>query len=197
MTRTTRQGIVIVGLAGVIGLVNSTQPAAAQTLKVKVRVENQANIPNDLLADAESTVTGIYADAGIETTFVNGEADFMIKLLSRYTEGIIRRGPDTVGFAPSTDSDRGHVAYVFQTRVDRIAEGYSAPRPIVLGAAIAHEMGHLLLPDNAHSKTGIMQGTWNQVDFRRAVHGQLVFTPEQVAQIRCRLINAQRQITSQ
>lgn len=29
--------------------------------------------------------------------------------------------------------------------------------PMVLGRIVAHEVGHLLLPDGSHSKTGIMR----------------------------------------
>ena len=188
MTRIGR--LVTSGLAGVVVLLGSAAPLGGQTLKLSLHIQNQADIQNDVLADAEEIVTRIFAAVGVEATFVDGEADVTIKLLSRHTENGLRRDVDTVGFAPSSESERGHVAYVFQSRVDRIAEGYSAVRAVVLGAAIAHEVGHLLLPLNAHSKTGIMQPTWSQLDFRRALHGQLLFTSEQAAQIRRRLINA-------
>ena len=40
---------------------------------------------------------------------------------------------------------------------------------------------------NAHSSTGIMREEWNQADFRQALHGNLLFTEEQAAQMRARL----------
>jgi hypothetical protein len=67
-----------------------------------------------------------------------------------------------------------------------VAEGYRADKGVVLAAAIAHEIGHLLL-FYAHSKTGIMRADWNQSDFRQAAHGQLLFTAEQGTQIRNRM----------
>jgi hypothetical protein len=78
------------------------------------------------------------------------------------------------------------VACVLQSRVDAIADGYSAPRPIALAAAIAHELGHLLM-FNAHSKTGIMRPTWNQPDFQAAIHGKLLFASQQAAAMRATL----------
>ena len=56
----------------------------------------------------------------------------------------------------------------------------------VLGAAMAHEMGHLLMLD-AHSTTGIMRREWNQEDFRQAGHDNLSFTQAQAAEMSARL----------
>ena len=53
---------------------------------------------------------------------------------------------------------------------------------VVLGWVIAHEIGHLLLPANSHSKFGIMQAS---VDFRMA--GLHVFTDRQADAIRAAL----------
>jgi hypothetical protein len=179
--------ILMAGLMGTLALAGAVQSVEAQTLKVALRVQNQAKIPNDVLAGAESAVTAIYANAGVELTFVDGPADVMVVLLSRHAESNMHHIPDAVGFAPCTKSERGHVAYVLQPRVDEIAEGYRVEKSVVLAAAIAHEVGHLLLPFNAHSKAGIMRADWNQADFRSAVHGRLLFTAEQAAQIHTRI----------
>jgi hypothetical protein len=131
-------------------------------------------------------VTAIYAKAGIDATFVDGSANLTIVLLSRQTADKMNQGVDAVGFAPGSETARGRIAYVLQPRVEKIAEGYSIARGIVLAAAMAHEVGHLLM-FNAHSSTGIMRPAWNQADFRQAVHGNLLFTPEQATQMHARL----------
>jgi hypothetical protein len=51
--------------------------------------------------------------------------------------------------------------------------------PIILGCAIAHELGHLLLGTNSHSDAGIMQPRWESNQFRQLMFGNLVFTTEQ------------------
>jgi hypothetical protein len=51
--------------------------------------------------------------------------------------------------------------------------------PIILGCAIAHELGHLLLGGNSHSGSGIMQPRWESNQFRQLMIGSLVFTTEQ------------------
>jgi hypothetical protein len=73
-------------------------------------------------------------------------------------------------------------------RVNAVSAGYHAATDVVLGAAIAHEIGHLLLPHDSHSKSGIMRAEWNQSDFRNAKSGGLLFTADQAAQIRGRLV---------
>jgi hypothetical protein len=56
--------------------------------------------------------------------------------------------------------------------------------PIILGCAIAHELGHLLLGTNSHSDAGIMQPRWESNQFRQLMIGNLVFTTEQSKLIR-------------
>ena len=37
----------------------------------------------------------------------------------------------------------------------------------LLGRAIAHEIGHLLLDTNQHASTGLMRATWSRSELRR------------------------------
>jgi hypothetical protein len=164
-------------------------PVAAQeprSARMTVRVRNDANVPADLVDAATSTARTIFEAAGIDATFIEGPADFTVVLLSNERADKMHQIADAVGFAPGSDTARGRIAYVLQPRVNAIADGYSTLRSIVLAAAIAHEIGHLLM-FNAHSSTGIMRPSWNQADFRQAVHGKLLFTPEQAAKMRQRL----------
>jgi hypothetical protein len=56
----------------------------------------------------------------------------------------------------------------------------------ILGNAIAHEIGHLLLNNQSHSASGIMRGDWNLWDLRNASYGYLLFTPQQAKAIQTR-----------
>ena len=49
----------------------------------------------------------------------------------------------------------------------------------LLGCAMAHEIGHLLLRSNAHSSEGVMRADFRPADLKRAAQRQLKFTPEQ------------------
>jgi hypothetical protein len=184
----TTAGSVVVAM-GLIAALASAQAAAAQPVRMTVKVRNDAGLPTDLLDAAKTAAADIYGKAGIALRFVDGQQDFLVVLLSRHTSDHMDQISDAVGFAPGSEAARGRIAYVLQPRVDAIADGYAAPRPIVLAAAISHEIGHLLM-FNAHSATGIMRPAWNQSDFRSAVRGTLLFTPEQGAAMRARLAGA-------
>jgi hypothetical protein len=49
----------------------------------------------------------------------------------------------------------------------------------VLGHVMAHELGHLLLGSNAHSRQGIMCPNWHAGELRLASMGGLLFSEEQ------------------
>jgi hypothetical protein len=83
-----------------------------------------------------------------------------------------------MGYTPGGGEERGRLAFVLVNLVNKIADGYSTARSIVLGAAIAHELGHLLI-SKQHTKTGIMKSYLNQSDFRKVGRGELSFTAEQ------------------
>ena len=49
---------------------------------------------------------------------------------------------------------------------------------------MAHELGHLLLGTNSHSKRGVMQSLWSGNQLRKANLKALYFSPRQAARIR-------------
>jgi hypothetical protein len=63
----------------------------------------------------------------------------------------------------------------------------------ILGHVIAHEMGHLLLPPNSHSQSGVMNADWDSEQLLRMVKGLLQFTPEQGELIRSHVSTAHPQ----
>jgi hypothetical protein len=166
-------------------VVAAAQTEAVQRARITMRVRNDAELPGGLLADAQTAVSIIYAQAGINASFVDAHADFTIVLLSRHAADNMQI-PDAVGFAPGSETAGGRIAYVLQPRVDKIAEGYSIPRAIVLAVVIAHEVGHMLIV-NAHSSTGIMRSAWNKADFQQAAVRNLSFTRQQAEEMRARL----------
>ena len=67
------------------------------------------------------------------------------------------------------DGTRWSLAYVFGDRVKTFADSYHLSVAAVLGCALAHEIGHLLLPVNAHHGGGIMRASWQPDLFRLAL----------------------------
>ena len=75
----------------------------------------------------------------------------------------------TMGFALVSPGggDPAVLATVFADRVLDVARAAGAdPRPL-LGLAIGHELGHLLLSTNAHAAIGLMRAHWSQAELRR------------------------------
>ena len=73
---------------------------------------------------------------------------------------------------------------MFYHRVQEIAEAGLASQPQILGHALAHEIGHLLLGSNSHSPTGLMRAHWGQSDLKKASLELLRFSRDEVGRIR-------------
>jgi len=76
---------------------------------------------------------------------------------------------------------------IFYDRIEQIEMqevSGSASLAQILGYAIAHEIGHVLLGSTQHSVNGIMRGPWTQIEFERMAKGWLGFTTQQSAVMR-------------
>ena len=93
----------------------------------------------------------------------------------------------------SSPTTRAHVAYVFYHRVKNLTGANGVHVAPVLGAAMAHEIGHLLLPPNPHSQTGLMRADWTKADLQLVQRSLLVFTAEQGECIRSRMAGSPQQ----
>jgi len=94
------------------------------------------------------------------------------------------------GFAPRTENQAGRWIYIFYHRVEELVQQrrLQEHKARILGLAMAHELGHLLLPFHSHSRTGIMRAKWNRQDFQLAALGNLDFTPKQAELIRSEVL---------
>ncbi len=208
MTRTPRH--VTIGFIVTLGLAGLGRTASAdqiEPLTIALWVRDTAQVPDDVFTRAQAEVTQIYRQAGVETVWlapssplalankdVDREPWFTIAILSydqakRLNPALIR---DAVGVAVSNPNSRGHVAYVFYHRVENLTGGNGLNLGQVLGIAMAHEIGHLLLPDKAHSQTGLMRAKWAKADLQLAQRGQLFFTAKQGELIRSRMAGSRQ-----
>jgi hypothetical protein len=62
----------------------------------------------------------------------------------------------------NTQAGAGTLATMFVDRVEWLASQAGADAATVLGFAIAHEIGHLLLGTNAHAASGLMRAVWSR-----------------------------------
>src|SRR6516165_4992254 len=120
---------------------------------------------------------------------------FFLQLLVFYEPIILRasRGlkASTVGISFSAEDGKGCYADLFYEPIQQLQEETHASPPVVLGHAMAHELGHLLLGTNSHSPSGLMRAHWTGEDLTNASKGNLRFSQEQCLRIRSRLTKSE------
>ncbi len=140
---------------------------------------------------ARELVEGIYGAAGVTVIWgvpSTGDVDRRLTVTFITTKTAPRGiSPEAMGVAPSPgDGTRGTQAYVFMDRVEDFAAEHQLALASVLACAIAHEIGHLLLPPNAHAANGVMRGGWHPSLFPPKAPGLPGFPPDQGRLLRLR-----------
>ena len=82
------------------------------------------------------------------------------------------------------------LATIYFDRVDRVAKAAGMEAATLLGYAVAHEIGHLLLASSAHSTRGLMRPIWRDEELRNRRAVDWKFTKQDIAAIRNRLTSA-------
>jgi hypothetical protein len=82
----------------------------------------------------------------------------------------------------------GTLATVYADRVTKLAELSGADPGQLLGRAIAHEIGHLLLGTTRHADRGLMRGVWTSVELHRDRAWDWSLSREDVARMRRGLV---------
>jgi hypothetical protein len=78
----------------------------------------------------------------------------------------------------------GSLATVFLNRVAWLAEEGRADVSMLLGRAIAHEIGHLLLGSSAHTRSGVMRAIWSRESVREGRGGDWRFMTSDAKKMR-------------
>jgi hypothetical protein len=87
----------------------------------------------------------------------------------------------------NTRTGTGVLATIYIDRVDWMAEHTGIDRRALLGRAIAHELGHLLMATSAHASHGLMRPVWSQSEIRRRHTNDWMFRPKEIAAIKARM----------
>jgi hypothetical protein len=171
-------------------------PQLAQHQQVAVVVHNRARVSDTIMLEARSIVQSVYAQAGVQLEWFSATPTSHMSFVGQrvhiiiLTEDVaakVRYSADAVGFTPGRTGHHGNLAYILEHRVRLIAQGYRILPGVVLGAAMAHEIGHMLL-QGGHTATGLMRAEFNQADLRRIMSGQLRLSLAEAANLRSRLM---------
>jgi hypothetical protein len=124
----------------------------------------------------------------VDPTECRGDDAFELVLkVERRPEKRFENG-DALVFA-SVTPDGSTYATVFHDGVLAVIKrGGPCSESMLLGHAIAHELGHLLLDTPAHSRYGLMTGRWGPAELDRAASGSLLFSSAEAATMRVEVL---------
>jgi len=109
---------------------------------------------------------------------------------------IVRSGGGADGSRPvrplgdamiNSQTGAGVLATVYLDRVNWMAQQTGVDARALLGRAIAHELGHLLMATGAHGSNGLMRPVWSESEIRRRKADDWTFRPREIAAIRARM----------
>jgi hypothetical protein len=176
---------------------------------ITLHIDDYAGVGRNVLMEAEREATRIFRNAGVECRWENdwpeatatlAKARFSqlsgihVKILPSVMTDRLGLPGGVMGLAPGSGPGR-RLIYVLYDRVEALAgrqmlrwgrgeTAIPASTAQILGDAIAHEIGHVLLSISTHSKSGIMRGDWDIRVLEDARSGYLLFTPEQAEVLR-------------
>jgi hypothetical protein len=167
--------------------------------KITVLVNNSAGVSRTVLRKAEFDAGQIFHAAGVEIEWEDCQsgavvdvcqqvpgANQLVLVLHIVPTG--RTSTDSVfGVAFLGEGGIGRYCNVFFDRVEETERESGTGAAHLLGAVVAHELGHLLLGSHAHAHAGIMTPTWQEQSLRAIEMGTFFFTREQSAFMRARL----------
>lgn len=187
-------------------LVTTSWAAAAETLdpiSPQLIVRSYAGVGEDV-REAQKLATAILRGTGIAVKWLEcalpetvdtrdacGRALAWNQVILRFeisgsAEG--HRG-ECLGFALVNVGERsGVVATVFADRVAATARRTDVSHVDLLGRAIAHEIGHLLLGTNQHGPRGLMRKAWSRGDLQRNAAMDWRFVDSEGAAMRAGLL---------
>ena len=179
----------------------NAEPAAHPT--VTVRTYNYALVPDDSLAHARASTRAIFERTGIEVRWLDCRvpqstagagcteplqqgSDLILRLMEPSGDALTN-APRVVALGESM-LDRERRSGVLMTLdlrfVRTIAAQAEADLPVLLGRAIAHEIGHLLLGSGEHPREGLMRARWSQEELRGFRPSNWGFSSAEAAQMR-------------
>jgi len=169
---------------------------AASELRVVVNVYNGVNLSSSELSRAEGETERIFLYAGIQLTWrtgllaadlndnatsERGNGALQLRLWPRAVAGKRPSSFETLGFCLSLENGD---AVVLADAIQNRAVFGSTHFADLLGLAMAHELGHLLLRSAAHSVAGIMRARWTEKGLRDDDRGYLRFTASEAESMR-------------
>ena len=170
---------------------------AALALSLVVRIYDAYGVPEERLQAARGEVERTLKDADVEVTWAECPCSARVggaELVLRITAAPAASEQTSLGFS-YVDIDRkaGTVATVFADRVAALARAGGADEGALLGRAMAHEVGHLLLGTRDHGRDGLMRGQWTTIELARNRPWEWTLSRKEGAKMRQAIVRRTRE----
>ena len=171
--------------------------------EVRINVYNDAQLPDHLLTEALQEASRIFQKIRVETIWAEctssptsskrasecqpswGPAHLSLRIVPWSS----KLGDAIFGISFLSPEGEGTYCDVFYDSVKKLHQDWHVNIARILGHTMAHEIGHLLLGTNAHSRIGIMRPNWRGQELREIGMGTLLFTPEEARSMQNKLIS--------
>jgi hypothetical protein len=198
--------VVIMSLSTIAQARPKHTPAIAQEhhvtdSRLSVRVYDTEMMPAADQAAALRAAAGVLAAAGIDVTWVACAdpaavsscgmplrgAELSVRFV-RLPAAVSAHGQLQLGYSlVDTQAREGRLATIFVDRVQWLAAETRADNGTLLGFAVAHEIGHLLLGTNTHATNGLMRAIWSRTEIERADARDWLFSTIDASRMRASL----------
>jgi hypothetical protein len=165
---TTAKAAAVVVAAMVASAMGTGQAVAASPdmPTVVLHVAALIEVPADQLADAQKTASQTYAHIGVRLVWTGGFAR------TAAADGALHLDVILIGAAAADRMNANRTAfgqairaaqraYIYLGRIVDHARHTSVDPAWVLALVLAHEVGHMLLPEYSHAPSGLMRATWD------------------------------------
>lgn len=105
-----------------------------------------------------------------------GPLDIVLRLESASPEAAAEPRPLGMALVSEHAGEVPVFSTVYADRVEALARNAGVDHRSILGRAIAHEIGHLLLNTTRHAARGLMRPAWSAAEIQRNVASDWVFT---------------------
>ena len=165
-------------------LTTSSESPAAERLVV--RTYNNAGVTAAEMTRARGVASVILEGARLQAVWRDcasacddapGPRELIVRIVAA-PQGIVA---DSLGCALVDLQDgAGTLATIYSDRINVVASRTGVDAGTLLGRAVAHEIGHLLLGTARHSASGLMRALWSDRELQRGKTADWTFAPDEI-----------------
>jgi hypothetical protein len=163
----------------------------AVNLQLVVRVYDSAGVASADVERARASVGAILASVGIDPIWRPCHVSTCTGPVKPHEVvlRLVRSGPastkDSLGFSlVDVAQQAGSLGTIYVDRVHALAAQAGVDEGVLLGRAIAHEIGHMLIGTSGHARVGLMRAVWVSRELQRGRPSDWVFSREEGAELR-------------